>query len=359
MASEKLSGDGSFTKRCHELLEHRYGFQQALLTTSGTDALELAALLASIGPNDEVIVPSFTFVSSANAFALRGARIVFADSCGDNPNVDPDELERLITPKTKVIVVVHYAGMACEMDRIMTIAQHSGVMVVEDAAQALDATYNGMPLGSFGVFSAFSFHDTKNITCGEGGLLVVNDSRYARRAEIIREKGTNRAAFFRGEVDRYGWLELGSSFLPSELNAAFLLGQLERIEDIQARRAQILSTYLAELGPVLSRAGIDMLQPRARCVGNAHTFYLVLRSLQERSDLLQFLSSHGISAASHYNSLHRSVYFRSLHGDRALPASDRFSDCLLRLPLYFGLHEREQAFIVESVRGWVKALSPR
>lgn len=358
MVSEKLSGDGPYTKRCHELLQRRYGYLKVLLTTSCTDALELAALLAEIQPGDEVIVPAFTFVSSANAFALRGARIVFADSGIDSPNVDPRQIEALITPRTKVIVVVHYAGIACDMGRIMEIAKRADVMVVEDAAQALDSTYDGRPLGSFGACAAFSFHETKNLTCGEGGMIVVNDSKYVQRAEIFRDKGTNRAAFFRGEIDRYGWVELGSSFLPSELNAACLLGQLERIDVIQVRRRQIFDVYMNALEPLLSRLKIGVPRIPLACVGNGHAFYVVLRSLEQRTGLIGFLHDKGVKASFHYGSLHRSEYFKGRHDGRELKNSDRYADCLLRLPMYYGLTDTQLEFIIDSVARWASGQTP-
>lgn len=357
MTGDKLSGDGPYTKRCHAALEARYGFLKVLLTTSCTDALELAALLLEVRPGDEVIVPSYTFVSTANAFALRGARLVFADSSADNPNIDPAQIEALVGPRTKAIVVVHYAGIASEMDRILQIAATVGAAVIEDAAQALDASYRGRPLGSVGACAAFSFHDTKNLTCGEGGMLVVNDARLVPRAEILREKGTNRAAFFRGEIDRYGWIEVGSSFLPSELNAAFLWGQLERIDEIQSRRRAIFDAYHDALGPLLAPLGIGVPRMPEGSVGNAHAFYLVLRSGEERSALIEFLKACGVQSAFHYSSLHRSEYFKYRHDGRVLPHSDRYADCLLRLPLYHGLVDAQVDHVVGSVLAWVRSLA--
>jgi dTDP-4-amino-4,6-dideoxygalactose transaminase len=242
-----ISGDGSFTRKCQQLLQQRYGFKKCLLTTSCTDALELAALLLGVGPGDEVIVPSYTFVSSANAFILRGATVLFADSSAESPNIDPESIRSLITPKTKVIVVVHYAGIPCDMDAINAIAKKYGIYVVEDAAHALDAYYKGTPTGALGTMAAFSFHATKNVIAGEGGMLVINDEQFAARAEVLREKGTNRAAFLRGEIDKYEWIDTGSSFSPSELNAAFLFAQLEQLDTIQKRRLHLWNRYYAGL----------------------------------------------------------------------------------------------------------------
>ena len=248
--NKKISGNGAFTKRCQQFFEQRYGFKKCLLTTSCTDALEMAAILCDIQPGDEVIVPSYTFVSSALAFVRAGAKIVFADSMERNPNIDAEKIEELITPRTKVIVPVHYAGVACDMERIMEIANRHGILVVEDAAQAIDSYYKGRPLGSIGHLAAFSFHETKNIISGEGGMLVINDERFIRRAEIIWEKGTNRAEFFRGEVNKYGWCDIGSSFLPSEIVAAFLWAQLEQLDNIQDKRKALWSHYYELLKPL-------------------------------------------------------------------------------------------------------------
>lgn len=345
IATGKISGDGAFTKKCHSFFESRYGFGRALLTTSCTDALEMTALLLNIREGDEVIVPAFTFVSTANAFALRGAKLVFADSLPDHPNIDPQQIRALVTPRTKAICVVHYAGMACDMDKILEIAASIGAIVVEDAAQAVDSYYKGRPLGSFGTFSAFSFHETKNVICGEGGLIVINDPEYVPRAEVVREKGTNRSAFFRGEIDKYGWVDVGSSFLPSDMLAAYLWGQLECLDDIQQRRKAISARYRDRL-EVLAKVGFIQL-PNLPChaTDNGHMFYIVCRNLAERTDLIAALRSNGILATFHYLSLHSSPYFTERHDGRALPNSDRFTDCLLRLPLYYELSNEQVDFI--------------
>mgnify|MGYP003589944041 CR=1 FL=1 len=348
--SGKISGNGAFTQKCQRLLEQRQGFRKALLTTSCTDALEMAALLAEVGPGDEVIVPAFTFVSSALAFVRQGARIVFADSRPDHPNLDVDRVAELVTPRTRVLVVVHYAGVACDMDAALALARKHNLLVVEDAAQALDATYHGRPLGGLGHFGCFSFHETKNIIAGEGGALVLNDDRFIRRAEIIWEKGTNRAEFFRGEVNKYGWMDTGSSFLPSEITAAFLCAQLEHLDEIQARRRSLWSAYAEFLGPLAGQGGFRLpgLPPYAG--HNAHMFYLVCRSLEERTALIAFLKTQGILAVSHYLPLHQSPFYVARHDGRALPNAVRFADCLLRLPLYYDLTRAE----VEEICGRIR-----
>lgn len=334
----KLSGNGKFTKRCQQWLEDRYGFRKCLLTSSGTDALEMCAMLCQLQPGDEVIIPSYTFVSTALAFLREGAKVVFADSMSRNPNIDADLLESLITPRTKVIVPVHYAGVACDMDAILAVANKHNLLVVEDAAQAIDSYYKGRPLGSIGHLAAFSFHETKNITAGgEGGLLVVNDERFVRRAEIIWEKGTNRAEFFRGEVNKYGWVDMGSSFLPSEVNAAFLWAQLENLDAIQEKRKQLWLRYYESLKP-LAEQGLFVLPDVPDYASlNAHMFYLVLPSLEKRTALIANLRERGIQAVFHYLSLHSSDYYRDKHDGRALPQCDRYADCLVRLPLYYDL----------------------
>lgn len=349
VASGKISGDGLFTKKCHEFFEQRYGFGKALMTTSCTDALEMSAILLNIQPGDEVIVPAFTFVSSANAFALRGARIVFADSEADNPNVSVAAIESLITPRTKAIVVVHYAGVACDMDPILALAAQHSIPVVEDAAQAIDSYYKGRPLGSLGVMGTFSFHETKNVIAGEGGLLAINDSAYVSRAEIIREKGTNRSSFFRGEVDKYGWVDIGSSFLPSDIISAYLFAQLENLDLIQARRKQLWQQYWDALAPVLPKFGVKLPVIPDYATNNAHMFYLVCPSLELRTRLIEGLRSQGIHAVFHYLSLHSSPYYADKHDGRAIPNSDRFSDCLVRLPLFYELSDEQCAFVCDKI----------
>jgi dTDP-4-amino-4,6-dideoxygalactose transaminase len=346
--SSKISGDGIFTKKCHDRFETKYGFKKVLLTTSCTDALEMAAILLDIKEGDEVIAPSYTFVSTVNAFVLRGAKIIFVDSCAENPNMDTNEIEALITSKTKVILPVHYAGIACDMDAIMALADKYNLFVVEDAAQAIDSFYKGKPLGSIGHLAAFSFHETKNIISGEGGMLVVNDDRFIERAEIIREKGTNRSQFFRGEVDKYGWVDIGSSFLPSDIIAAFLFAQLENLERIQTRRKEIWNQYCFGLKP-LEEKGIKLPFIPHFATNNAHMFYLVCESLEQRSELIRYLKDNKINAVFHYLSLHKSPYFKKKYLGNDLLNSDKFSDCLLRLPFYFKLSKLDQNKIINSI----------
>lgn len=349
----KLSGNGVFTKKCQQFFEERYGFRKAIMTTSGTDALEMAAILCDVKPGDEVIVPSYTFVSSALAFVRQGARIIFADSCKDNPNIDADKIEALITPKTKVIVPVHYAGVACDMDKIMDIANRHNLFVVEDAAQAIDSYYKGKPLGGIGLFGCFSFHETKNVTAGgEGGLLAVNDERFIRRAEIIWEKGTNRAEFFRGMVNKYGWVDTGSSFLPSEINSAFLWAQLESLDTIQDRRKAIWNRYHEGLKDLAGKGCFTMPDMPVYATNNAHMFYLVCRNLEERTALISYLKEKGAGAVFHYLSLHLSEFYKEHHVGEIpeLPYCDRFADCLVRLPMFFELTDEEVAFIIDSIK---------
>lgn len=348
LCSTKHAGDGPFTKRCQAFFEDRYGFAKTLFTTSCTDALELCALLLEVGPGDEVILPSFTFVSSANAFALRGATLRFADSEMKTPNVSIEAIEALITPRTKAIVVVHYAGVACDMDPLLSLASRHGISVVEDAAQAVDSFYKGRPLGGIGTLGAFSFHETKNVSSGEGGLFITNEPRFIERAEIIREKGTNRSAFFRGEIDKYGWVEVGSSFLASDVLAAYLAGQLERLDEIQNHRKMIWQTYHDALSDVPSY-GVSLPIVPNYATNNAHMFYIVCESLEQRTRLLADLKQQGISATFHYLSLHSSPYFAERHDGRPLPESDRYTDCLLRLPMHAGLSNDDAAHVATSV----------
>ena len=349
----KLSGNGVFTKKCQQFFEEKYGFKKAIMTTSGTDALEMAAILCDVKPGDEVIVPSYTFVSSALAFVRQGARIIFADSCKDNPNIDPDKIEALITPKTKVIVPVHYAGVACDMDKIMEIANRHNLFVVEDAAQAIDSYYKGKPLGGIGHFGCFSFHETKNVTAGgEGGLLCVNDERFIRRAEIIWEKGTNRAEFFRGMVNKYGWVDTGSSFLPSEINSAFLWAQLESLDTIQARRKEIWNMYHEGLKDLAVKGCFSIPDIPKYATNNAHMYYIVCRNLEERTGLIAYLKGKSIYAAFHYLSLHLSEYYKEHHMGEIpeLPNCDRFADCLVRLPMYFELKDEDVCQTIDAIK---------
>ena len=366
----KISGNGEFTHRCQEFFEGRYGFRKCLLTTSGTDALEMAAILTGVGPGDEVIVPSYTFVSTALAFIRCGAKVVFADSRDDEPNIDVTKIESLITPRTKVIVPVHYAGCACDMDAIMEIANRHNLLVVEDAAQAIDSFYeskvkvkgegerrNRRPLGSIGHLGCFSFHETKNIISGEGGMLSINDERFVRRAEIIWEKGTNRAEFFRGEVNKYGWVDIGSSFLPTEIVSAFLWAQLEHLDEIQAERKRLWQNYwefFQVSGIKFQVSGGEIRLPKipAYATNNAHMFYLLFPDLARRSDFIAKMKARDVLTVFHYLPLHSSAYYKDRHDGRALPNCDRYADTLVRLPLYYGLapdQEKVFAAIRESL----------
>ena len=356
--SGKISGNGLFTKKCQEFFEKEFGFKKTLLTTSCTDALEMAAILADIKEGDEVIVPSFTFVSTALAFVRQGADIVFADSYSDNPNIDADQIEALITEKTKAIVVVHYAGVACDMDKIMSIANKHGIIVIEDAAQAIDSYYiskdgTRKALGSIGHLSAFSFHETKNIISGEGGMLCINDDRFIQRAEIIWEKGTNRSQFFRGEVDKYSWVDTGSSFLPSEIISAFLWAQIENMRDIQDKRIKIWNRYyegLSSFEPVSIKKPKLPLVPEY-ATNNAHMFYLVCDNVADRTKFIQHLKDKGILSVFHYLSLHKSSYYEKYSTRKSeLPNSDMFSDCLVRLPLFYELTDEQVEYIINTIK---------
>ena len=357
--SGKISGNGEFTKRCQTFFEQRYGFKKCLLTTSGTDALEMAAILTGVGPGDEVIVPSYTFVSTALAFIRCGAKVVFADSRADEPNIDAAKIESLITPRTKVIVPVHYAGCACDMDAIMAIAKRHDLLVVEDAAQAVDSFYESgedaaSPLGGIGHLGCFSFHETKNIISGEGGMLTINDERFVRRAEIIWEKGTNRAEFFRGEVNKYGWVDIGSSFLPTEIVSAFLWAQLEHLDEIQAERKRLWQNYWEFLEDLRRKTGDAFELPRIPeyATNNAHMFYLLFPDLAKRSDFIAKMRARDILTVFHYLPLHSSAYYRDRHDGRELANCDRYADTLVRLPLYYDLgpdQDKVLAAIKESL----------
>ena len=338
--STTMSGNGDFTKKCHTFFEQKYGFKKCLLTTSGTDALEMCAMLCNLKPGDEVIVPSYTFVSTALAFLREGAKVVFADSSAENPNMEAEQIEPLINEKTKVIAVVHYAGVACDMDVIMALAEKHNLLVVEDAAHCIDSYYKGRPLGSIGHLGAFSFHETKNISSGEGGMLVVNDERFIRRAEIIWEKGTNRAEFYRGMVNKYGWCDMGSSFLPSEFNAAYLWAQLEQLEDIQNKRKHIWNRYFEALnGKIGNEVKLAFIPDYA--TNNAHMFYLLCPSLEYRTALMKYLKENDVQTTFHYLPLHSSKYYENKHDGRELPNCDRYGDTLVRLPLFYELEDME------------------
>jgi dTDP-4-amino-4,6-dideoxygalactose transaminase len=369
VASGKTSGNCPFTKRCQAFFEEQYGYTKCLLTTSGTDALEMAAILADIQPGDEVIVPSYTFVSTAVAFVRQGATIIFADSCKDNPNLDADQVEALITPRTRALVPVHYAGVACDMGRIMLLAEKYNLLVIADAAHAIDAYYTGplptahfswqqrlkrqaarYPLGGIGHLGCFSFHETKNIQCGEGGMLAINDPQFLRRAEIIWEKGTNRAEYFQGKVSKYEWVDVGSSFLPSGITAAFLWAQVEALREIQNKRIMLWESYHAGLKPLADKGCFSLPQIPSYATNNAHMFYLVCSSQEERGHLISHLLENGIHAATHYQSLHDSAYYRSRYQGPPLVNCKRFVHCLLRLPMFYELELSQIREIVASVK---------
>jgi dTDP-4-amino-4,6-dideoxygalactose transaminase len=347
------AGDGQFTRRCHGLLEQVLGAPKVLLTTSCTHALEMAALLLNIQPGDEVIVPSFTFVSTVNAFVLRGARPIFADIRTDTLNVDEAQLERLVTPRTRAVVPVHYAGVGCEMDAIMETASRHNLVVIEDNAHGLFGRYKGRNLGTFGALAAQSFHETKNVICGEGGALVVNDPQYVARAEILREKGTNRSRFFRGEVDKYTWVDAGSSYLPSDILAAFLLAQLEARDEIQAKRRRIWEYYDEHLRDWSNRYGIGLPNVPSCCEQSYHMFYLLLPSLEARQGIIQHLKERSILSVFHYLPLHLSEMGRQYGGQPGdCPVTEDVSDRLLRLPFYNDLTETEQALIIDGLTSY-------
>ena len=349
-----ISGNGPFTKRCQDLLIKRFSFLQCLLTTSCTDALEMASILCNILPGDEVILPSYTFVSTANPFVLRGAKLIFADSSENNPNMDVAAIEMLITKKTKAVIPVHYAGIACDMDPLLDLAKKHHFYVIEDAAQAIDSYYKGRPLGGIGNLGAYSFHETKNIVSGEGGALIVNDSDLLNRSEIIWEKGTNRAAFYRGEVDKYGWVDMGSSFLSSDIIAAFLYAQLEHLEIIQEKRKQLWQRYFNAFSSFEGKGyfKLPVIPSYGSC--NGHVFYLVCNSIEDRTSLIEWLKKKGIHAVFHYLSLHNSAFYSNKHDGRQLPNAQRFSDCLLRLPMYYELSSQEVDYVVQSTLEFYK-----
>ena len=346
--SGKISGNGLFTQKCQRFFEKKYGVPKCLLTTSGTDALEMAAILCEVEPGDEVILPSYTFVSTANAFLLRGATIKLVDSELETPNISVQAIAEAISPKTKVIVVVHYAGVACDMDAIMALANEHQILVVEDAAQAIDAYYKGKPLGTIGDLGAFSFHETKNIIAGEGGLLSINNADFAPRAEVIWEKGTNRSAFFRGEIDKYTWVDVGSSFLPSELVAAFLYAQLENIEKIQKRRIEIWNSYYKGLRPLEDSGQISLPKLPDYATNNAHMFYVLCESIDTRSRLIKYLKERGILAVFHYVPLHLPEFY-SENNLLTLPNAERYGNVLLRLPLFYSLTNENVQEIISLI----------
>lgn len=348
LSSGKTCGNGEFTHKCESFFEEKLGSGKCLLTTSCTDALEMCAMLADIQPGDEVIVPSYTFVSTALAFVRQGAKIIFADSRTDSPCLDEEKLESLITSRTRAIVPVHYAGIACDMNAILEIADRHHLLIIEDAAQAIDSFYKGRPLGTIGHMAAFSFHETKNIQCGEGGMLVINDSRFVKRAEILWEKGTNRTEFFRGEVNKYGWVDIGSSFLPAEYVAAFLWAQLEELDDIQNKRKLIWNAYYKYLQNI-PELTLPMLPDYA--TNNGHAFYAVCSTPLERTALIAYLKEKGVHSVFHYLSLHKSIYAKKCHWDTVeLPQADRYSDCLVRFPLFYELALEEVGYICQMIK---------
>ncbi|MEO7292755.1 MAG: dTDP-4-amino-4,6-dideoxygalactose transaminase [Ginsengibacter sp.] len=350
--SGKISGNGIYTQKCQTYFEQTYGFKKTLLTTSCTDALEMCAILANIKVGDEVIVPSYTFVSTALVFVRQGAKIVFADSNSQNPNLDVTRIKELITNKTKAIVVVHYAGISCDMDAVMKLAHKYELLVIEDAAQAINSFYNGKALGSIGNMAAFSFHETKNINCGEGGMLAINDEQFIKRAEIIWEKGTNRTEFFRGEVNKYEWVDTGSSFLPSEINAAYLFAQIENLTEIQIKRKNIFDSYYKGLESWSKENSIQLPYIPKYATNNGHMFYMVCNSLQQRSALIQHLKNNGIHSVFHYLSLHKSIYYNKYYEGDELINSDRYTDCLVRLPLYYELTETNTDEIINCIKAF-------
>ena len=353
--SHKICGDGAFTKRCHAALEAMTGTGKALLTTSGTSALELAAILSNIGPGDEVIMPSFTFSSTANAFALRGATVVFADLCPDTMNIDLDCVQDAITDRTRVIVPMHYAGVCVDMDRLNSMAKPRGIMVVEDAAQAVDAYWNGKAAGSMGDIGCFSFHETKNFSMGEGGAALLNDPRLVERAEIVREKGTDRSRFYRGQVDKYTWVDIGSSILPSELNAAYLLAQLEDHQSVTQNRLARWHQYDAGLADLRAAGRIETPAIPKGCVHNAHMYYIKCRDIAQRTELTAYLREQGIVAVFHYIPLHSAaagLRYSRFHGEDR--HTTRESERLLRLPLYYGLTEADCAAVIDAVHAFYR-----
>lgn len=350
----KISGNGKYTKLCQSFFESNYKITKALMTTSCTDALEMSALLCRLDEGDEVIVPSYTFVSSALAFVRERAKIIFADSLPNHPNIDTSQIESLITPKTKVIVVVHYAGVACDMDEVMALAKKYDLFVIEDAAQAIESKYNNKYLGTIGDFGTFSFHETKNIQCGEGGLLAVNSIKYAERAEILWEKGTNRAEFFRGEVNKYGWVDVGSSFLPSEIVSAYLYSQIEHIKSIQAKRLEIWYRYFKNLSGLADKGYFNLPIIPEFATNNAHMFYVVLGDINQRTRLINSLRDKNIHAVFHYLALHKSDFYKEFYEGKELSNADRFENCLLRLPFFNDLKLDQVDYICEQIRLFFK-----
>ena len=356
IASHKICGDGAFTKKCSAWLEQRFDAKKVLLTTSGSTALDMAALLCDLKPGDEVILPSFTFSSTANSFVLAGAKLVFCDVRPDTMNIDETKLEAAITDRTRVLVVVHYAGVACEMDTIMDVARRHGLLVVEDAAQGVMSSYKGRALGTIGDFGCYSFHETKNYSMGEGGALLINDERFIEKAEILREKGTNRSQFYRGQVAKYNWVDFGDSYLPSELNAAYLYAQLMRADEINDDRLHSWNAYNAAFAPLQEQGLVSLPTVPEGCVHNAHMFYLRCRSLEERTEFIDYLKARGVMAVFHYVPLHSApagLKFGRFSGEDVYTTAE--SDKLVRLPLYFGLTEEDRAQVIAAVLDFYRA----
>ena len=353
IASNKICGDGQFTKLCNKWIEEHFHAQMALLTTSGTTALDMAALLCGIQPGDEVILPSFTFSSTATAFAIFGAKLVFVDIRPDTMNIDETKIEAAITDKTKVIVPMHYAGVACEMDTIMDIARRHGLMVVEDAAQGVMSTYKGRALGTIGDFGCYSFHETKNYSMGEGGAVIINNAAYNEKAEILREKGTDRSKFFRGQVDKYTWVDIGDSYLPSEINAAYLWAQLQKAEEINDFRLRVWDRYWKGLVDLRDAGMVDLATIPAECRHNAHMFYVKCKDLAERTALIKYLKEHDVNAVFHYVPLHSAPAGRKygrFEGEDVYTTKE--SERLVRLPMYYGLTDEDQDKVIAAVRGF-------
>lgn len=351
--AHKICGDGQFTKKCNQWFEERFAAQKVLLTTSGTTALDMAALLCDLQPGDEVILPSFTFSSTATAFVLTGAKLVFVDVRPDTMNIDETKIEDAITDRTKVIVPVHYAGVACEMDTIMAIAKKHNLKVVEDAAQGVMSTYKGKALGTIGDFGCFSFHETKNYSMGEGGALIINDPAYNERAEILREKGTNRSKFFRGQVDKYTWVDFGDSYLPSDMNAAYLWAQLQVADEINNSRLEAWNRYYASFKPLADAGKVELPTIPEGCVHNAHMFYLKCKDLQERTDFINHLKANGVLAVFHYVPLHSApagLKFGRFHGEDVYTTAE--SDRLVRLPMYYGITEENVSTVCACVHAF-------
>ncbi len=345
-----ISGNGLYTKKCHEYFERTYGFKKTFLTSSCTDAIEMATILMGLKEGDEVIMPSYTFVSTTSPFILRGAKIKFADSLDNHPNIDLDHAEKLITENTKVLVVMHYGGVAVDMDKAVRICKKHSIILLEDTAHSIDSYFKGKPLGSFGEFATFSFHETKNISSGEGGLLVINDEKYINRAEIVWEKGTNRSAFSRGDIDKYEWVDVGASYSPSDMIAAFLFAQLSHINDIQQTRINIWNRYYSNLIPLAKIGFFELIDIPDFATNNGHVFYLLTKNKEQRDELLDHLNNNMVQAVFHYLPLHNSPYYKKLHTGEELKNTDKFAETLIRLPLFYELPLEVVDMICEKVK---------